>query len=192
MLAFINAKSAIYFTNKTTRPIYLAIAFHSKFGGYIGSGNDVKNSVGFEGWATISWYNILPGQTREVHNGSPKNLWQQSTFYYYAVTDDGTRQWAGNHNFLTMPNKIDPGPQGSGGIIPMADLAYTKESNPSYEWKGFVEAQSVPIYLGSYQGDPDYNNLCYYSFELNLVAPKSPVQSNQNIKPQYREMKLRE
>ncbi len=88
----------------------------------------------WKGMRTYGWFSIDPGQT--INPGLPLlPMGNNGHFFYYAKTTSGPFRevTTGNANMLVDPiNAFD---------IKNADLSYTKDQHPDYDWRPFIRKE---------------------------------------------------
>ena len=110
----VSARCQLKITNTTSQPINVAVAYQNKTGD-------------FNGYYSVGWYNILPGETKETLSG----ILISRNYYYYAETEDMSLAWEGNGEYTFL---VDPT---NGFNIKNANQQYVQDQTPSYAWEKF-------------------------------------------------------
>lgn len=108
------ARSQLYVKNNYDTPFRVALAYYE--GGSM-----------FNGWITKGWFEIPPGEEKEILHYNPTGKY----IYYYAYSDNLTI--TGNHLYLVDSKDTF--------TIKDADKETTYTKNPDYLWHGFKEVQ---------------------------------------------------
>lgn len=106
--------SQVYVKNNYDVPFRVALAYY-------------ESGSMFNGWITKGWFEIQPGEEKEILHYNPTGKY----IYYYAHSDNITIN--GNHLYLV--NSKDT------FTIKDADKEATYTKNPDYLWNGFKEVQ---------------------------------------------------
>ena len=99
-LVCLPAQAQLFCTNTTSKPVWIAIAYHytPRYEQTWEEGN----------WVSDGWFYITPGNTIQLHSyiGVNATLGLAFDFYYFAFQPNA-KEWRGDRNFLTdiNPNK---------------------------------------------------------------------------------------
>jgi uncharacterized membrane protein len=143
-LSAFNGKSQLYLKNSTSKPIIVALGWHSE-------------SSDFNGYITKGWFTIEPNQTLNT------GLSFSSTndhFYYYAISKDKSNDWSGDNKLLVGSNNF---------LIKNADMDYKKQEDKSFSWKGFRRKDVSFGFLETKTYTLDFTSGLDYKYEETVV-----------------------
>lgn len=108
------ANAQVYFKNNYDEPLWVTLGYH-------------VNTKEFEGWKTVGWFKVIPGEKKELLSFNPSGQY----LYYHAHTEGRVKSFGGESNLLVHPVNAFK--------IKNADKEYVKEEHPEYAWYKFIQ-----------------------------------------------------